>query len=502
MQKKWKSVSGLLSVVLASMLMLSACSEGEKKQQAGDGEQADTSKPYEIVMTLLVPSTPPDLQLVADEINKITKAKINATIKFIPFSYSAYNQQMSLMLAGNEKVDLMLSGTFFNFGSQVAKGQLEPLNELLTKDGKGIVDAVGQDLINAAKVDGKIYGIPTMRDFAADNGLVMRKDLVEKYNIDLSKIKTWEDLGPIFKVIKDNEPGMTPLVQAGNTAMPASFMYGAGVDTFGDNLGVIVDPSNSTQIVNLFETKEFAESVALVHKWYKAGYINTDIATSQELGSSLVKSGKAFSYILNLKPGHDIQESQLTGKEMVEVSLTKPLQTSNNITNILWAISKNSKNPEKAMQFMNLMYTDKDIANLLSLGIEGKHYVKKTDNLIALPEGVEQSSYPSNQIFMGNNFLTYVWEGNAPDYWEQMKTFNDSAIKSKAVGFNFDVMPVKTEMAAVTNVINQYKNGLESGTLDPALIDEFNTKLKSAGLDKIIAEKQNQFDAWLNSGKK
>jgi hypothetical protein len=37
---------------------------------------------------------------------------------------------------------------------------------------------------------------------------------------------------------------------------------------------------------------------------------------------------------------------------------------------------------------------------------------------------------------------------------------------------------------------------LESGALDPALIAEFNTKLKAAGLDKIITEKQKQIDAW------
>jgi putative aldouronate transport system substrate-binding protein len=64
------------------------------------------------------------------------------------------------------------------------------------------------------------------------------------------------------------------------------------------------------------------------------------------------------------------------------------------------------------------------------------------------------------------------------------------------------VDPVKTELAAATNVINQYKVGLESGTLDPALTAEFNAKLKTAGLDKIIAEKQKQIDAWAKTAGK
>ena len=105
----------------------------------------------------------------------------------------------------------------------------------------------------------------------------MRKDLVDKYKIDLSKIKTWADLEPVFQTIKDNEPGMAPLVQQTNSLLPGTNMYNSIVDTLGDNLGVITDPGNSTKIVNLFETKEFTDAVAMARKmvssWlYYEGY--------------------------------------------------------------------------------------------------------------------------------------------------------------------------------------------------------------------------------------
>ncbi|MNY51174.1 hypothetical protein D3C86_1867400 [compost metagenome] len=61
----------------------------------------------------------------------------------------------------------------------------------------------------------------------------------------------------------------------------------------------------------------------------------------------------------------------------------------------------------------------------------------------------------------------------------------------------FDASPVKTEFAAVTNVITQYKLPLETGSVDTdKILPEFITKLKSAGIDKIIVEKQRQLDAW------
>ncbi|WP_251028420.1 DUF3502 domain-containing protein [Bacillus sp. ISL-18] len=93
--------------------------------------------------------------------------------------------------------------------------------------------------------------------------------------------------------------------------------------------------------------------------------------------------------------------------------------------------------------------------------------------------------------------MSQVWQGNLVNYWDELVKFNDSAVISPAFGFRFNPDPVKTEIAASTNVINQYKVPLESGTLDPnKALPEFNKKLKAAGIDKIIAEKQKKFDEW------
>lgn len=150
------------------------------------------------------------------------------------------------------------------------------------------------------------------------------------------------------------------------------------------------------------------------------------------------------------------------------------------------------------MQFLNLMYTDPEIINLLDWGIEGEHYAKVSDNVIGPVEGAEviEGWYNLGWQF-GNQFLSYVPEDANPNLWTEMAEFNASAIKSAALGFVFDPSPVQTEIAAVTNVINQYSLGLETGTTDPATeLPQFIEALKSAGIDTIIAEKQSQLDAW------
>lgn len=501
MRNKLKAVTLLLSVLLLASTVLAACGNsnnaGDKETNTGGSNAAATNdKAVELTMAFINFGNMADLASVQAEINKITTEKINATVKLMPIDISAWAQQTNLLLAGNEPLDLLVTSSFFNYSSQVAKSQLLPLDDLLEKYGFGIKDTMEPSIYNGTKINGEIYGVPSIRDTAADYGMVMRKDLVDKHGIDLSKVKTFTDLEAVFQTIKDNEPGIIPLVQNTQNQSVAYMMYAASIDPLGDSLGGLLMDDAEMKVINLFETQAFNDALALARKWYEAGYIMKDAATTQEVGNSLVKSGKAFGYFSNMKPGFEAQETKNNGTEMVGVRLTPPVTQSNGANGFMMSIARNSENPERAMQLMNLLYTDVEIINLLTNGIEGKHYVKNDDGSIRLPDGVTDSGYLFNQWQVGNNFLSLVWQGTDKDIWEQTKAFNKAAVISPALGFSFDANPVKTEVAAATNVLNQFRVGLESGSLDPSNAADFNSKLKAAGLDKIIAEKQKQLDAW------
>ena len=50
--------------------------------------------------------------------------------------------------------------------------------------------------------------------------------------------------------------------------------------------------------------------------------------------------------------------------------------TNGSTTGSMIAVSSNSKNKEKSVEFLNLLNTDKELRNLLNYGIEGTHYNK------------------------------------------------------------------------------------------------------------------------------
>jgi putative aldouronate transport system substrate-binding protein len=482
-----KSITVFLVIIMSIALVLTGC----KSKENTSNEKSDSKdESYELTMAFPAFTKIDDLPLVQEEINKITKGKINATVKLMPIGAAAWAQQSNLMLTGSEKLDLIVS-TAPLYQVQAAKGQYIELDELLDSHGKGILEVVPEHMLDGVRVGGNIYGIPSMRDWAVNFGFLMRKDIVEKHNIDLSQVKTFEDLGNVFEIIQKKEPNLIPVAAEMGTSIGTGGLY----DTLGDSLGVIA--IDGDKIINMYEDPGYENAIKLAREWYEAGYIMKDAATSQEAQANIVKAGKAFGYFANMKPGFERQEQNITGHEMVSVVLTDNYLLSTTAAGVNMSIARNSENPEKAMELINLLYTDKDIMNLIANGIEGKHYQVNEDGTISLPDGVTDSGYVFNQWLIGNNFLTYPWQGNSPALWDEMKEFNETAIVSPALGFQFNPDPVKTEIAATTNVLNQYKAGLATGTLDPEeSLPEFNEKLKAAGIDKIIAEKQKQFDAW------
>lgn len=503
MKSSFKKIRKLaITGLVLNTVILTACSSNNGNTTPGsNSDQASNSKPYQLKMALpVLGAVPADLELVEAEMNKIAQAEINTTIDILPISIGAWAQQMNLMASSGEKLDLL-----YEFGpgypNDVAAGKILALDELLNKYGQGITKALGEKNLKAASINGKTYGAPYYTAYGSQSVIVMRKDLVEKHNIDINSVKSLEDLGPVFEKIKNNEPGIVPLASGLSTPLDHYRDY----DRLGDRVGILTGFDNGLKVENLFETESYKKNIDLMHQWFKAGYINKDAATSKTPVQDLVKSNKAFSYIYSDKPGQLGSQMLQTGKELVSAKLLPySYSTTSDVLNGLWSIAAQSENPERAMMFLNLLYTNEKLANLFVWGIEGKHYVKVSETQVDYPDGVDKSNvkYGISDYMGGNTSIIYVFKTDAPDLRKQIIEFNQNVTKSKAFGFAYNSEPVKNEITAINAVIEQYKKALDTGTMDPTQkLAEFNIKLKAAGLDKVIAEKQKQLNEWAAANK-
>ena len=165
------------------------------------------------------------------------------------------------------------------------------------------------------------------------------------------------------------------------------------------------------------------------------------------------------------------------------------------------AINVNSKNPVRALKFLNLMNTDAYLHNLLVFGIEGEHYTKIGENQIKRTKAGEEN-YAMPDWEMGNMFISYVMDNEPVDKWKKFAEFNASVVPSPALGFVFDTQPVNAEISALKNVMEQFYPTIAMGMVDyQTALPEMNAKLKSSGMDKLLAEVQKQYDEWKKTGK-
>ncbi|TLS48941.1 extracellular solute-binding protein [Paenibacillus antri] len=493
----------ILWSIVACTALLTACSGGgtPPADNAGEGTApvAETEEeglaPVELIWYYGISQVPPDQQLIEDEVNKIVKERINATVKLQPIDFGSYTTKLNTASAAGEKFDLVWTANWaFNYDENVKKGAFLALNELLDTYAPKTKEAIPSFTWDATKYQGEIYAVPNYQTVTSRYGISLLKSLVDKYGFDTASVKTLADLEPFLKQVKDNEPGMIPLMLTGPGTKFEPFMYGY------DDSGVKLD--DKTFKTNLLEsTPEYKQHLELIRDWFEKGYINEDASTVKQI-DSLYNGKYAASLESAMKPGYEAEKKLNNGGyDVVGIPLTvATTRRTSNITTMT-AISRTSENPERAMMLIELVNNDPELYNLLSFGMEGKHYTKLDDKTVKVdPNG----GYTAQNWVFGNVFNGYLVEGQAANTWEETKKLNESAYVQPTFGFQLDDSAVKAEYANIAAVKAEYEPLLMTGTVDPAkYLPEYLEKLKNAGADKVIAELQKQLDAWAaENGKK
>ncbi len=495
--------------ILAAMLTLSmvvsmtACGNSEaggSKDSAknnGDGDE-----PYTVTM-VLNGSTQPDEERIEQKINEILEPELNADLDIVVLPWASASQQLQLMLSGDEKIDVFYTQAT-NAVQYMNAGQIIDMSELIDKYGTNIKQIYGEDIAKINQIEGFVYGVPNQIERGSIPAVFMRKDLVEKYNIDTTQIKEPKDLESVFETVKAGEPDMTMLYSINDGDTPVTRLFRG--DNLSDNnyLGVLMDQTNSTKLENFFATDWFKDTTTMLYNWYQKGYISQDAGTNTENWRTVCKAGNLFSLFFAYHPGTPVEFESSTGYDFEIVPFyNEPIINSSSYNGVTFSIAQNSENPEKTMEVLDYIYGSSEIMNLLNWGEQDKDYViEDADNgIINFPEGItsDNAGYNLNLGWeLPNQFIAYKWTGSDPQLWEKMEEFNSSAKSSKAVGFLFDSSNYSSEIAALSNIVKQYSGALYSGSGDPdELIPELLEALDDAGINEVIQAKQEQLDAFL-----
>ena len=449
----------------------------------------------------------------SDAVDRVT-AKVNEIMNPLGVNVhleytnvATFDEEVSRRLAAGETIDLM-NALDWNYAGYLAQGSILPLDDLVQEYGQDILAATGDDfryMLDGLTFNGQLYGIPQLSAKHTYNDILINKDLADKYEMDLSTIDSYDDLEPFMLTIKENEPGVKPIIRSGITfsGTTAVCTFDEDYEALGDGIGVLMDP-DSYQLVDFYETEEYAEFCKTVHRWYTEGLVSDDISTSGDRIHNYWQTGNAFACIDHTTDystevaGRMLSSQYGVNTEMIRIST--PV-----CSNLIYSsvIPYTSENPEAAMIFLNEMYKNPELVNTLYYGVEGEDWdlvdgfiTGREDSTVFMNCGTSQS------MIWGNYFISGVTAGNEPDAVEKTLEYTKSGKGVRTIGFLFDTSKVDAQYAALQNVLQQYQDGLEFGILDPETeLPNLIQALKDAGVDEFIAEKQAQLDAWVAENK-
>jgi putative aldouronate transport system substrate-binding protein len=545
--KVTRIIAMLLPVLMAGT-MLAGCS-GSKQNNAGSGQSTaeatssaaatnasgsgdfkgpsgntpvvngkiDTSKFVTIkVVQLGDPPAGGADKRVLEELNKKLKEKVNAAIDWSWIEWNNYDTKYQMTLASGEPADLIFtSSTWLNLWDNADKGSFMNIEDLLPHYSPQLWADTTKQEWEGTTFKGHIVALPEHRftqlstPFAA-----YRQDWAQSFGID--KVDSIEKLGQYLQGIKDKMPNVTPYAATGSATSNELYSmylrqktkYVLGPGTTGMFTAVASKSYDEPwTIVSPIFDDWFIDFAKTMKKWGDAGYWPQDVMASKKDGKTTMLAGTSGMWTANVSNYYsfmsDFKKQQPNGKLDAFFFDGAPRNEiiKDVVTQDAASIGANAKNPERALMVYDLLQYDKEIYTLVHYGIEGQQYVLTSDGKRALPPG-----YDKNR----DAYYFDLWSTRNDKF--EIPSVDDDVAAIKAVNdklfplakpnpwgsFHMDLTPVNAEAAAIGEVCSKYGPAIMYGKAgDPVkAVQDFRNALKTAGIDKYIAELQKQLDAY------
>lgn len=550
---KKRTICLLLAMIMVLSIVLAGCSKTAETPAAD--ETPATTEPAETTDNTETPEAPEEtaepaleqktIQLMitgagkqanSDKVwaafnEQLQQYVPNTTVEFIDVSFDEYSEKFSQVLASGEGVDLAWTGWLINKPQNIADGNLMPLDDLLAEYGQGIVDVLGENVVEIHRnADGNIYYLPSWQGLCGERrGWLVVTEIAELAG------DTWiEDTEAALNKWRNNYSGIEDfqavLDQATKylAAAKEAGKLGAGINTgraFGWSmyngmysfLGVGGAEIGITYCDGTFTVKDgvagehyklYAKTMA---DWYKEGYIRSDIMSVDTSTLTTPKNGEITdtTYVFSCDPylTEADQEAAIADAGMDMTYL--PIEENAYLIlggDTSYAIPYCADEPERAMMVLNAIYSQPDLYNTLIYGIEGEDYTKNADGTITTSyvgaSPTADDSYGIQRWIIGSCKNALINNGTDPNYYADLEALEETARVNPFLNFTFDRTNVEGICASILNVYYEYGPQLDNGVAGDNWEELYNNYMaarKDAGIEELVTEFQNQLNAYIEA---
>ena len=301
-----KIISGILGLSIASTMAvgLTGCNQ--------------TAKGPETLKWICIGEKPADHDLVMAEANKIIEPELGLKLEIEYIDGAAFTEKTKMKMASGEPVDLYFTGYVNNYQTAAQMNGLYDITDMLDniqmKDGTvaKMTDVIEQYYLDAATIDGKIYGIPNQQVISNPSCISMAKHIAEECGVDLKGIEALATTNvntETSKALMDKMTEELAKIKAKRPDLYTINPFNPALTNIYDDIssGVAVrsDGSSDELVITAF-TDEWKYGVETVRKWFEAGYIRSDIASVAGQAQTTEEQQKYAMSSTTWKPGQEI----------------------------------------------------------------------------------------------------------------------------------------------------------------------------------------------------
>ena len=401
----------------------------------------------------------------------------------------------------------LVTGMFYD--EEELKTYLLPITEYVSGSGEPTLkNAVPhENYWIMATVDGEIYGMPSRYCSPKVLGWDVDERIFEEYGLQVEDFyaQFWEMDDTFAKVYEKNGsrgflylPGDKLNYGEYNDSYMPQIIYAQLCYQFRQitSCFAIDYTAETPQLVNYLETEYIRNTQQAIARYYNAGYYNVTHPLNQYVKFADVDAG--FEY------RHNENALNLYGDYAIPVSNAQFMCT--DLADYICGISAGSDQTEHCLSLLNLIAEDVEFRKLMLFGVEGEDY-KVVNGIRKRIEGrktSKQECYYMDYLspladfcgFKRGNYEGYpVVEEGSTALESYRKTLKGSTVWYPLSYDDFDLTGLEDELAAINAVLEvQLKN---FHTMDPDAYAQMLEDIREAGGDKVLAELQKQFDAWL-----
>lgn len=500
-----------LVLTIVMVLALAACSKtpATTSPDPADPSSAGGELPRTTIRIYLGGPDYSAKERVWENVSAICGDRLNADfdVVFIPWG-DEYPQKLQLAISSGDNFDICFDADWWSYNTLVNKGAYLDISDLAQTYMPNYYKRLEETgNLSACYVGEGMYCIPweapynprpffTWWDNRIDNTVTtMSEDdisTIEDVDRFLQEAKALNpDFPHIFECYGDYD--IMTLLQPKYNLAKWDFHY-LTFDLSKEKVTIVAEE----------QTDMFAECGKWAKKWVGDGVYPIDIATNNAAHTALGDKHNYAGYSMYEYIAYDDRWKD----ENFHYAQLYPegLFVNKSPTNNLLAINKNAANPERALMFLDLLYSDDEVFDAVMYGIKDDTYTIDADgNYIWAEEGMDATN--TSWMEWVSQWAFWRLEKMKPtparsaEAWDMNNEFlvQDGNVNSPLAGFVPDTSKIKNEIAARDSLYSEMGFLIEYGLVDDvdAAVAEYRQKQEAIGLDKIIAEIQSQVDAYL-----